>query len=70
MFRSAYPSKEEARKAQLQSTSAGFAPLISLEEEDSMAAGMDPSIAITQVQGVAHRYSCSPPVQGSHLSSA
>jgi hypothetical protein len=47
--RSAYPSKEEAKKAQLQSSSAGFAPLISLEEEENMAAGMDPSIAITQV---------------------
>ena len=48
--RSAYPSKEDGRKAQLQSTSAGFAPLISLEEEDDMAAGMDPSVAITQVK--------------------
>ena len=35
--RSAYPSKEDGRKAQLQSTSAGFAPLISLEEEDLVA---------------------------------
>jgi hypothetical protein len=33
-----------------------------------MAAGMDPSIAITQVQGVAQRYSCSLIAQGLHPS--
>jgi hypothetical protein len=33
-----------------------------------MAAGMDPSIAITQVQGVAQRYCWSPVAQGLHPS--
>jgi len=46
--KSAYPSKEEAKKAQRVFTSAEFAPLISLDEEEQMAKGMDPRISISQ----------------------
>jgi len=46
--KSAYPSKEEAKKAQRVFTSAEFAPLISLDEEEQMAKGMDPAISISQ----------------------
>merc|ERR1719290_231336 len=46
--KSAYPTKEAGKEAQLDLRSAGFAPLISLEDEEQMAQGIDPRISISQ----------------------
>jgi len=50
--KSAYATKEESQNARIETDkSAGFAPLVSLEEEEKMAQGIDPRISISQTFG-------------------